>query len=262
MAISPLGVLIVHGFTSSLDSVRGIREALKPMGLPTRMPVLRGHGAESPDALRGVRWQDWVADGEASLGELRSEAERIVIVGHSMGTLVTVALAANHAGSSLIDSIVVAAPAVQLAAPLAPGRPLSFLAPLVVRVLKRWDMPPNYADKSLERFDTNYPWAPVEAIREFLAFSKAARERLPQVTAPTLIMQSRNDSTVAPESAEIVYREIGTSPDQKRIVWFEHTEHEMFRDCEREATIQTVVDFVKERVAIAQSSEPVPVSAD
>ena len=42
-------------------------------------------------------------------------------------------------------------------------------------------------------------------------------------------MQSRKDTTVAPESARIVCDGISTPPDQKRIVWFEVTEHEMFR---------------------------------
>jgi carboxylesterase len=53
---------------------------------------------------------------------------------------------------------------------------------------------------------------------------------------------------VAPESAKIVYNGISTPVDQKRIVWFKETEHEMFRDCEREAAIEAVVDYVRERV--------------
>jgi len=44
-------------------------------------------------------------------------------------------------------------------------------------------------------------------------------------------------------SADIIYSTISTPPDQKRIAWFEVTEHEMFRNCEREATIGAVVDY-------------------
>jgi carboxylesterase len=57
---------------------------------------------------------------------------------------------------------------------------------------------------------------------------------------------------VAPDSAHIIYDRISTPPDQKRIVWFEMTEHEMFRDCEREATIETVVDYVRERAGLIE----------
>ena len=83
-----------------------------------------------------------------------------------------------------------------------------------------------------------------------LEFSQVTRRRLPEVRVPTLIMQSRKDTVVAPESADIIYNTISTPPAQKRIAWFEVTEHEMFRDCEREATIGTVVDYVRERVGL------------
>jgi carboxylesterase len=252
MPEQPYGVLIVHGFTSSLDCVSRIEAALKGLGLPTRMPVLRGHGAESPDALRGVTWPDWVADAEAALKDLLAEADKAIVFGHSMGALVTLALAADHADT--IDSIVVAAPAVQLTSPLAPGRPLHFLTPLVTRLLDKWDMPPVYADPALAQYDTNYPWAPIDAIASLLEFAEATRSRLPEVRVPTLILQSRKDTTVAPESADIVYNEISTPSDQKRIVWFEVTEHEMFRDCESEATIGTVVDYVRERTGLTEQS--------
>jgi carboxylesterase len=247
MTKDPLGVLILHGFTSSLDCVRGIVPPLEAMGLPLRMPVLRGHGADSPEALRQVRWQDWVADGAAALRDLLTEAERAIIVGHSMGTMVTVCVAADH--STDVDSIVLAAATVRMVSPLAPGRPLSFLAPLVKRSLTKWDMPPNYADPSLAAYDTNYPWAPIEAVVQFLKFTQVGSRRLPEIAMPALIMQSRNDSTVAPESAELAYAELGTPPAHKRIVWFEKTGHEMFRDCEREAAVAAVADFVRERVA-------------
>jgi len=244
----PYGVLIVHGFTSSLDCVNGLEAPLQALGLPTRMPVLRGHGASSPDALRGVTWHDWVSDAEAALKDLLTEADKAIVFGHSMGGLVTLTLAADH--PDVIDSIVVAAAAVQLTSPLAPGRSLHFLAPLVARLLKKVNMPPIYADPALAQYDTNYRWAPIEAVTALFDFIEATRRRLVEVRVPALIVQSRKDTTVAPESAEIIYEGISTPPGHKRITWFEVTEHEMFRDCEREGTIGAVVDYVRERVGL------------
>ncbi len=254
MSKSPLGVLILHGFTASLDCVSGIDEGVAPLGIPTRMPVLRGHEAGSPEALRGVRWSDWVADAESALQELRGEADQVVIVGHSMGTLVATMLAADHAEEAFVDSVVLAAPAVQLASPLAPGNRFSFMIPAMKWVLRKWDMPPNYADESLAQYDTNYPWAPMDAVMEILQFSAIARRRLPELKLPALIIQSRNDTTVAPESAQIVCDELATPPEHKRIQWFERTEHEMFRDCERDEVIEAVVDFIRERLAAVSNA--------
>lgn len=248
MPKKPYGVLILHGFTSSLDCVSGLEPPIQALGLPTRMPVLRGHGGETPDALRGVTWQEWVADAEAAFTDLLTEADKVIVFGHSMGGLVALTLAADR--PDVIDSIVVAAAAVQVANPLAPGRPLHFLAPLVARLIDKVDMPPTYADPSLAQYDTNYAWAPTDAIAALFDFAKTVRRRLPEVRVPALIMHSRRDTTIAPVSAEIIYDGISTPPDQKRLVWFEVTEHEMFRDCELETAIDTVVDYVRERAGL------------
>lgn len=256
MAEHAYGVLVVHGFTASLDCVCGVEAAVRELGLPTRMPVLRGHGAASPEALRGVSWQDWVADAEAALDDLLTEAERAILFGHSMGGLVALTLAADAGGRTgdpaggSIDGLILAAPAIHLRSPLAPGRPLSFLRPLIQRLVDKWDMPPTYADAALAGDDTNYAWAPGEAIGQILEFSEVTRRRLPEVRVPMLIMQSRRDSTVAPTSACIVYDRVSTPPEDKRILWFDETEHEMFRDCERTDTIQAVVDCVREHTGL------------
>ncbi len=49
------------------------------------------------------------------------------------------------------------------------------------------------------------PWAPMEAIAQMLGFSKQARDRLPEVNVPTLVLQSRADTTVLPVSAGVCW---------------------------------------------------------
>ena len=112
MSKKELGALIIHGFSASLDCVREIEPPLAAMGLPTRMPVLHGHGGETPDALRGVAWSDWVEDGKAAMHDLLTEVEKVILIGHSMGGLVALNLAADHGNK--IDSLILAAAAVRL----------------------------------------------------------------------------------------------------------------------------------------------------
>jgi len=69
-----------------------------------------------------------------------------------------------------------------------------------------------------------------------------------EVKTPVLIIQSHGDSTVAPESVDIIYHQISTPVELKRIVWFDTTEHEMFRDCERYAIIDVIVNYIHERI--------------
>ncbi|MCP9816522.1 alpha/beta fold hydrolase [Synechococcus sp. GreenBA-s] len=244
---APLGVLIVHGFTASpAGGVRSLEAPIQALGLPTRTPVLRGHGTPSPEALRGVHWHDWVADAEAALQALLQQADRAVVVGHSMGALVALTLAADH--PEAVDSLVLAAPALQLASPLAPGRPLHGLVPLIRRLVRSWPIAHAYADGALAAGDTGYPWAPMEAILALFAFGPATRRRLPEIAVPTLVLQSQRDSVVVPGSARLIFEAITTPPERKRLRWFKQTDHELFRDCEREAAIEAVVAFVADRL--------------
>jgi carboxylesterase len=242
----PFGVLILHGFTSSIECVSEIEPPMKALKLPTRMPVLRGHGAESPEALRGVKHEDWLADGEAALLDLLKEADKAIVIGLSMGGLVTLDLAAKY--PEKIDSIVLAAAAVQLANPLAPNRPLNFLRPVINLLFKKWAVPPVRADESLLQYDNNYPWAPMDAIDELLEYMGESRKNLARVHTPALILQGRKDITVVPEAAEIIYNGIATPKAQKKIIWYEVTSHEMFRDCEREKIIKDIEMYVKGRI--------------
>jgi carboxylesterase len=163
-----------------------------------------------------------------------------------MGGLAALTLAADH--GEKLDSIILAAAAVKLTTPLAPGKPLNFITPFMRIIFKKWNVAQDhYADKSLAQYNTNYLWAPIDAILSFFEFSKATRNRLAEVKTPALIIQSHNDSTVAPESAEIINNRISTPAAFKRIVWFEITDHEMFRDSERYAIIDVIANYVRER---------------
>jgi len=240
-----LGVLILHGWTSSLDTVNGLVPPINALGLPISMPVLRGHG-KTPDALIGVKWQDWVKDATAALDSLLTEVEHAVIVGHSMGGMLALYLAATHPQG--IDSIVTAGSPGRMATPFAPGNVLHPLFQLVWPLVKTYKLDPIYADPELAKDDTCYRWCPVVAVKQLFDFSKALKILLPEVKVPALILQSKHDSTCLPKSADLIYTGISTPIEDKKIAWFEKTEHGMFQDMETKQVIQTVVDFIVGRM--------------
>jgi len=249
MAKAPYGILIFHGLSDNPNAVIRIEQPLRAMGLPIHIPLLRGHGTDSPEALRGVTWQDWLADGERALQNLLKEVDKAIVIGHSMGGLVAITLASEYPDT--IDSIVLAAAGIQPKSPIARYRPMHFIVPIMVRFLKKLDFPPVYADAELAKQHNSYPWVPTDAIASVLKFSIAARKHLPQIRIPTLILQSRKDSMVVPSSAEFIYQSISTPADKKKIVWFNKTNHELFRDCERDAVATVITDYVRERIGQA-----------
>jgi carboxylesterase len=243
---SPLGVLIIHGFTATLDSVKFLYQSLKELGIPVSLPLLTGHGAASPEALRGVRWEAWMADAEQALQKLSFESERIIVVGHSMGALLALNLAAKY--HHKIDSLVLAAPAINLVSLLAPGRPLYFAAPVLSRIVRNWGLKGDFAGPECATCIPHYTWVPTDAVLSFFDLIKKTIEVLGRVTVPVLIIHNRSENTVRAESAMILYNRIATEPSGKSILWLEHSGHQIFCDCEREKAVRSIVAYVSSRI--------------
>jgi carboxylesterase len=247
MTKKPLGALLLHGFSAKPNSFGNLAQHIETLGLPYRAPTLRGHGKDSPNALLDVVWTDWIADAEGAMAALLEETEKVTIIGHSMGGMIALFLAAEH--PEKIDSIIDTAGSTKGNSPFAPGEPLNFLAELIPIVKKKYETPPVFADPDYIRTDTGYAWIPTIAWRQVFEVIKETHKRLPQVTVPTLILHSKKDTVNAPQGAQIVYDSISTPSEQKQLVWFEKTEHAMFLDCEEEAVNRTVVEFLQERIA-------------
>ena len=131
MSKTKLGVLLLHGWTGTRTMMRPLVDPLHSMGLPTRLPALRGHEEGSPDALLKLTWQDWLEDGRLALLELLGEVDKAIIVGHSMGGMIALSLAAEFPRD--VDSVVTAGTPGRMYSPFAPGNLLHPLFRLIWR---------------------------------------------------------------------------------------------------------------------------------
>lgn len=246
MSKKPLGAVLLHGFSGMPSGLGDLAHHVEGLGLPYRAPTLRGHGMDSPKALLGVKWTDWVEDAVQAMEKVIEETKKVTLIGHSLGGMIAIFLAAENKWP--IDSVINAGGSTKGNSPYAPGGPLNFLAPVVPIFMKNFVMKPVYADPKCVRVDTGYPWVPTIAWRQVFDIMKVIHKRLPEVTVPTLILHSKKDSANLPEGAQLMYDTISTSADQKQLVWFEKTEHVMFLDCEAEAVNQAVVEFLQGRL--------------
>ncbi|OGR08213.1 MAG: hypothetical protein A2341_20045 [Deltaproteobacteria bacterium RIFOXYB12_FULL_58_9] len=228
-----IGVLLLHGFTSSVRTVDGLLPHLKKAGMPFRTPVLRGHGTHFTD-LEGVTSQDWYDDAEAAFLDLAQEVDRVVIVGLSMGGLVAINLGIRHPDK--IAGIVTWAAAMRFRDPLAP------VAPMLSKVIKTWPSPDAFNDKSLAGTSENYPRFMTKAFGSLLAYGKEAEARLDQLTVPICVMQSKKDQVVDPIAANIIYRDV--SATHREIHWFKKSGHEMGQDMERDDLFAETMKFI------------------
>ncbi len=248
MSKAPYGILLLHGLSSHISCIDPVVPRLAKYNLPYRMPILRGHGTQSSD-LQGVKWQDWLEDGQKAFDDLRTECEKIIIVSLSMGSLVGINLAINN--PAYCAGLVCIAPALKLKSPLMPLVPV--LAK-VIPVFKPKPDPKSYFDQAQFETNQNYKEMPSSALVALLRFQQYTRPvaRLAKLTVPTLILQTTQDLTVSPQISQFIYDTI-TSQD-KRLVWFHQSGHEMLRDGQREEVLDQIENFIVELTNIGQQS--------
>jgi pimeloyl-ACP methyl ester carboxylesterase len=103
-ATTPLSALLLHGVGSSSDTWWRLREDLGDLGWETTALDLAGHG-DRPVPARGLRnLSDLTEDVWAQVADQRFD----VVVGHSLGAVVALDLAAAHPG--LAGQVVVVDP--------------------------------------------------------------------------------------------------------------------------------------------------------
>ncbi len=235
----PLGVLVLHGFTSSIKTVDILHPYLKQEDISHIIPLLRGHGSNYRDLI-GVKYQDWYNDALNSMQELLKYPgiERVIIVGLSMGGLVALELGMDF--PELIDSVVT------IAAAIKEVNPLALLTPILAKIFKFWPSPNSFNDPELAKECKNYKKFPTDSFASLHKNAKRIKKRLKDFNLPILILHSKKDSIISPKSAKIIYEKI--SSKEKEIKWFYKTNHEMLQDLEREEVAKTIIDFIKNRL--------------
>jgi carboxylesterase len=224
-ASHPLGVLLLHGYTSSLDTVNGLLPTLEARGLPYRMPTLRGHGTHQRD-LRGVTWRDWYADASAALDDLRREAGQVAVVGLSMGGLVAANLGIERAAD--VAGVALVAPAVGFTNRLAP------LSGLIARVVPYAPAPRSVHDPAVQARMTNYPQVEAGSFASLYQYSRRTLARAPALRRPLLLIASRRDTVIPPRAIEAFLARVGTPAAQREVRWLQRSGHDILMDMERE----------------------------
>jgi carboxylesterase len=230
----PVGVLLVHGFTGSPKELRWLGEQLANQGYSVLGIRLFAH-ATDPNDIRRAIWADWLNSVEDGYHLLKDSTNNIVVAGLSMGGILTLLFAARHPLSGLI------AMSVPYEMPPDPRLPyLKILWPLISSVPKD---EPDWRDPSLEEDHIHYPQYSTKAIMQLLDLMAEMRTALPQVTAPTLLINSSGDATVPPTHMDQIYQRLGSSDKSRLLV--ENSGHVITRDLEKSRVAEAAIHFIE-----------------
>ncbi|MBV8303411.1 MAG: alpha/beta fold hydrolase [Acidimicrobiia bacterium] len=232
----PHGALVLHGFTGSPQSMRGLAEALAAAGFAVELPRLPGHGTALEDMLE-TQWDDWSATAERAYQELAARCDNVVVAGLSMGGTLTLWLAERHRE---IAGIVLVNPAVD--------PPAESFREMLQGILDSGNpVMPAVGNDIAEPGCTElaYDGTPVAPLLSMLDAGVEIAAALDTIECPVLLMNSPQDHVVPPASSDMVAERVAGPVER---VTLERSYHVATLDYDRDEIERRAVAFA-EKVA-------------
>lgn len=233
-----VGCLLIHGFTATPQDMRPLGEHLAGLGHTVLAIRLFAH-ATALDDMRRARWKDWLASAEDGYHLIRENCEQIVLVGLSLGGVLSLILSTRVQSSGVVA----------MATPydLPPDWRIQILRPALrpLSVLWRYKAkgPPRWRDPQVALHRVAYRAYPVRCAPEVDQACREMRRCLPAVTVPVLLIHSREDEFVPPEFMEAIYARLASA--DKSMLWIDQSDHVVTLDIGRNSVCAAAASFVQ-----------------
>lgn len=224
-------VLLLHGFTGSSSDVRMLGRFLEKKGYTCLAPHYKGHGVP-PEQLIETYPEEWWQDVLQGYQTLKEAGyKEIAVAGLSLGGVFSLKLGLLNPVKGIV----------------------TMCSPMTMRTTdKMFEGVLKYA-ADFKRFEGKNEVEieqEVEAIRlkgmpslpQLQQLVSDVRNELDMIYAPVLVIQSKNDEIIDPDSAHIIYDEVESL--KKDIKWFEHSGHVITLDKEKQLLHEAVYEFL------------------
>lgn len=227
------GVLLIHGFTAAPIDLKPIGESLAGLGYTVRAPLLPGHGT-SPEDMSETNWNDWFNHVQKQARQLRQSCTKIAALGHSMGGLLVLQLAAEGEADAVIS---INAPIIYR------NRDMHYIKRLKEEFVNK----PNKTQEikvtkgGLPHF--SYTRVPVNSMISLNEAITPVQNRLRKITCPSLIIQGLEDDTVHPRSGRMIEKSITRAP--KEIIYWENGDHYLPLSAQKDEMLEKISVFLE-----------------
>ncbi|MFX0092199.1 MAG: alpha/beta hydrolase [Candidatus Hodarchaeota archaeon] len=239
-------VIALHGYTGSPYELRQLGQYLATHGFHVLAPCLPGHGKKKEELIK-TRWTDWWDFVRQIIETINAqEPKHVFITGLSLGGALSLYAAAQY---SIITAV---APICALVNTKRMDRLLFNL------VGKRFTYIPtrkksyyyfDVQDRSLledpifQEYYERFNKEPAPVVASIFELLDNVKQELPKIKQPTLLFQARKDRMILPSSGSFVLEQIGTSPEEKALIWLEQSGHVATMDYNKEQVFLNITQF-------------------
>ena len=233
-----VGVVLAHGYMAAPAEVRGLAEYLGKMGFWVYAPRMKGHGT-APEDLAGCTFQDWIESMDTGYAIISNLCRRVIAGGFSTGAGLALDLAQRVPAVEGVFAV---------SAPLRLNDMAARFVPAVDvwnQFMERFNLDEakkTFVDNHPENPQINYFKNPIAGVRELERLMSSLEPRLPMITAPALVIQSREDPVVNPKGTDKIFKLLGST--DKQMVLFNFQRHGILLGDGAKRVYRAIGDFL------------------
>ena len=226
----PRAVLLLHGFTGSSADVRILGRFLEKNGYTSHAPHYKGHGVP-PEELIVTSPEDWWQDVIAGYDTLKQAGyEEIAVAGLSLGGIFSLKLALQQPVKGVIT----------MCSPMT-MRTTDIMLQGVIEYAQQYKKQEGKNEQKIELEIEALKNRGMASLPQLQQLIQEVRQSIDLLYAPILVVQSRQDQVIDPQSANIIYN--GVESIQKELKWFEQSGHVITLGKERDQLHEEVLTF-------------------
>jgi carboxylesterase len=236
-----IACLLLHGLGGGVYEMELLGQFLYQRGIAVQGINYPGHDRPA-SRMPASTWQQWFQAILKSYQELKQRYAQVAVVGFSTGCPLALHLATQHP----VHKLVLLSPYLAIRYQwyyLLPPEAYLFSIGQLIEDVPRFRLPIRdrgmYSEAEKVIFFKTFN---LKAVRSATELIELVKPQLAHIQTPTLIIQPRQDSVVAPEGAERVYQGLGAT--QKQLRWLDQSDHVIPLDVEREQVFAWTGDFL------------------
>ncbi|ARK24131.1 carboxylesterase [Sporosarcina sp. P37] len=225
-------VLLLHGFTGTSADVRMLGRFLEKHNYTSLAPHYRGHGVP-PEELIKTNPEQWWEDVLSAYNKLKEAGyEEIAVAGLSLGGVFSLKLASEF---PLTGIVTMCAPMTMKTTDLMWQGVLKY-----ARDYKKFaGMPKEQITEEMNELKTKS----MPGLDGLQSMVQGVRKEVSHIYTPLLVVQSRHDEVIDPQSAQIIYDEAEST--YKELQWYEESGHVITLGPEKAQLHENVLKFLE-----------------
>lgn len=245
-------IIFLHGYTEHMGRYGWMTEQMNLVGINVFAYDHRGYGKSEGERAYINRFSQYTDDLDVYLNQIKMPELPTYLMGHSMGSLIGVDYLVHHSEHQF-TGFISSAGALKIDESISPFlRKISGIMSKIAPHLKTIKLDPNALSrdpKEVVKYFTDpavyHGGTKARLGFEMLEAMKSAQNNFQKINLPVLILHGTEDKLADPLGSQWMYDKVSST--DKKIEYFEGLYHEIMNEPEKDAVMNVVTTWIKER---------------